>query len=332
MIKTLKIAFLTKGFEAPSARYRALQYIPYIEKEGHSVHAYLIPKKPQDRLKLFLRMREYDIVFFQKKLLNLVGWHILRKSASRIVYDFDDAVMFRDSNRKSISSAKRKRRFDRTAKNSDAVIAGNDYLNSFAAIVNSRSYVIPTAIDMERYTEKPDATNSDSVTIGWIGSKANILYLEQMGDILDRVHEKFSHVKLKIVSNSFFDCRSMPVIKIPWTYEEEIKELHSFDIGLMPLVDDQWARGKCGFKLLQCMAVGVPVVCSPVGINKDIVVDGKNSFLADKENEWIEKLSRLVTDVDLRKQIGKNARNTVIKKYSIEVNSKKMIEIFDSLR
>lgn len=330
-MKPLKIAFLTKGFEAPSARYRALQYIPFIEKEGHSVHSYLIPKKVHDRVKLFLKMKEYDIVFFQKKLLNLVGWHILRKSARKIVYDFDDAIMFRDSNRNSISSGKRERRFNRICGGSDAVIAGNEYLHSFALKVNRRSYVIPTSIDIERYTEKPVSTDSDSVTIGWIGSKANIIYLKQMSAVLDRLHDDFPHTRLKIVSNAFFDCSSMPVMKVPWTYEEEIKELHSFDIGLMPLADDQWARGKCGFKLLQCMAVGVPVVCSPVGTNKDIVADGENSFLAADENEWIEKLVSLTTDIKLRQQMGKSARSTVIEKYSTEVNSRKLIEIFNSL-
>jgi glycosyltransferase involved in cell wall biosynthesis len=328
----MKIAFLVTGLDAPSARYRVLQYLPFLEKEGCISEVYMIPKKYWERIKLFREMKNYDIVFLQKRLLNPVWGHILRKNSRRLIYDFDDAVMFRDSNKKNYSSGKRKNNFLRIVKNSDIIIAGNEYLKAFAVKENPNTFIIPTSIDMDRYIERPSVVSSESVVLGWIGSSSTLSYLEKMKNVWDALYDRFSNVRLKIVADKFFDCDRIPVIKKQWRYEEEIDDLHSFDIGLMPLTDDPWSRGKCGFKLLQYMAVGIPAVCSPVGVNRTIVTDGVNGFWANDDAEWIEKIGALISNDKLRLQMGKIARETVLKRYSVDIAIKQLLKLLNTLR
>lgn len=328
----MKIAFLVTRLEKPSARYRVLQYIPLIESAGHVTELFTLGKSVPDRLRLFRKLRNFDIVFLQKKLLSAIEWYILRQSSRRLFYDFDDAVMFRDSGGKNPFSFTRKKAFARTARGSDVVIAGNEYLREFASAVNPRTFVVPTSVDMGRYTAKPRTGRSSPLVIGWIGSRTTLFYLEKMKKVLDTVYDKYSHVTLKIVSDSFFDCGRMPVIRKQWRYEEEIEDLHSFDIGLMPLTDDPWARGKCGFKLLQYMAVGVPAVCSPVGVNSEIITHGINGLWARDDGEWVRSLGTLIEDHTLRWRMGDMARETVLSRYSAESNCRKIIELFGSLR
>jgi glycosyltransferase involved in cell wall biosynthesis len=323
----MKIAFLVTRLDKPSARYRALQYLPYLREKGHIPDSILIAKKYWERLAIFGKMKNYDVVFLQKKPLGAIECNVLRRHAKTLVYDFDDAVMFRDSQRGEHLSGRRRRNFVRTVKSADVVIAGNEYLRSFALKENPNTSLIPTSVDMERYTERPTASESKSLLLGWIGSSKTLMYLENMKSIWDTIYDRFPHVKLKIVGDRFFHCERMPVIKKPWKYEEEIDDLHSFDIGLMPLTDDPWSRGKCGFKLLQYMAVGVPAVCSPVGVNREIVSDGLNGFWARNEQEWIDKLSTLIRDRQLRLHMGKKTRETVIKNYSTEINKHKLLEV-----
>jgi glycosyltransferase involved in cell wall biosynthesis len=326
----MNIAFLVPDLEGPSTRYRVLKYIPYLRKKGWVPKVFVIQKGFLNRLRLLMKMRKFDIVVLHRKLFRVFDWYILRMSTSRLVYDFDDALMFRDPNRKNQRSYLRESSFRRTVRKSDIVIAGNEYLRGFAVQVNSETIVLPTSVDLERYAEKT-AHQSDDIVLGWIGSSSTLIYLEKIKDILDVVYDRFPNVRLKIVSDKSIDCKKMPVIKKQWKSEEEITDLHTFDVGLMPLADDPWSRGKCGFKLLQYMAVGVPAVCSPVGVNREIVTDGVNGFWAEKEDEWIKKLSLLIRDSALRLKMGKKARETVIKHYSTEHNSKKLVDLLKHL-
>lgn len=323
----MKVAFLTNRLDKASARYRFIQYIPYLEKEGWDAEVFKIPGGFLERAAFFKTLGAFDCVFLQRKLFGFPDWRAFRKNAKSVVYDFDDAVMFRDSKSGKPESFFRMLMFRRTVGGSDAVISGNRYLYEYASRHNKRVFTIPTAIDMARYGEKNYAPDSGVVTLGWIGSKVTLFYLEGIKDALDEVFERHPFARLKIVADKFFDCAKMPVIKKKWNYDEEIADLHSFDIGLMPLTDDPWSRGKCGFKLLQYMAVGVPGVASKVGVNSEIIEHGVNGFLADGKREWVDCLSRLIEDVALRKSLGKKARKTVKERYSLEVNAPELKKI-----
>jgi glycosyltransferase involved in cell wall biosynthesis len=152
-------------------------------------------------------------------------------------------------------------------------------------------------------------------------------YLKQISPALVQLSKRFPDLKLKIVADEFFEIHGLEVEKKEWSLTEEIKDLHSFDIGLMPLSDDAWTRGKCGFKLLQCMAVGLPVVCSPVGMNREIVTDGVEGFWASSQKEWVDKIGTLVQDGSLRETMGSKGRKKVEKTYSLSINAELMSSI-----
>ncbi len=322
----MRIAFLIKKFETPSSRYRILQYIPYLQEMGHDCTVLRIPPRFHTRFFAFRKMSDFALVVLQKKLLNPLEFWFLRRYSKSLIYDFDDAIMYRDSQHINPDSQQRRQRFNRTVHNADWVIAGNQYLRE--KVPHSRVSIIPTPIDMQRYHAKIYRNEEKVVTLGWIGSKSTLAYLLDLKGVLEEIGRNFINVQLKIVCDTFFDCRHLSVIKKPWRYEEEIEDLHSFDIGLMPLSDDPWSRGKCAFKLLQYLAVGVPVVASPVGMNSEIVHNHKNGFLALNEHEWLKWLKLLIQEPDLRRRLGQEGRELVKADYALHLHSHRMGHLF----
>lgn len=304
--------------EGPSSRYRVLQYLPYLEQAGLDVQVSEIPRGPLGRLALFRLAREFDMVLLQKKLLSLPEWAALRGWARQILFDLDDAIMFRDSRHGATRSRRRTRRFQRTARESDLVLAGNSYLARMALVAGARVEVIPTPIDVERYGVRVQGQSS-RVRIGWIGSRSTVWYLEPLHPVLRDLCRKFKQVEVAVICDSFPHWTDLPLVRVPWSGEQEIQELHKLDVGLMPLTDDPWSRGKCGFKLLQYMAVGLPVVCSPVGANAEMVSHGSQGFLATTDQQWYSCLESLVKDPELRRRMGEQARRTVMDRYSLAV-------------
>lgn len=314
----MKVLFLVQGYSVAASRYRVLQYIPYLNSHGVETTARLYPRSMKENIQFFRDLPQYDIVFLQRKRFNQPRLRWLRRRAKRIVYDFDDSVMYRNSKAKDPVSQTRKKRFTQMIKASDLVIAGNEFLRGQVLPVNPNVEVIPTAIDQERYEPKDYSVAKDRVTIGWIGDHGSIHYLEKMRPVFDRIGERYSRCDLKIVCDIFFDCKKIQVIKKQWRSDEEVEDLRSFDIGLMPLVDDPWSWGKCGLKIVQYQGVGLPVVCTPVGVNRDLVEDGVNGFWAKTPVEWEEKLSILIEDALLREKLGKEGRKRVLEGYTVQ--------------
>jgi hypothetical protein len=215
----------------------------------------------------------------------------------------------------------------------DLVIAGNQFLKGEATkyVHTGKVHVIPTVVDIERYIPKQYHDSKDEVVIGWFGSKGTLYYLKKLVPVLTEIGKRFPFVQLKIVCNDFLDVPNMKVIKKEWSEKDEVADLQSFDIGLGPLTDDVWTRGKCGLKLVQYLAVGVPVVCSPVGANKEIVADGKVGFWARDDKEWIERLSMLITNPDLRQKMGERGRERIEQGYSLQAIAPKLVDMFNKL-
>jgi len=172
---------------------------------------------------------------------------------------------------------------------------------------------------------------SRELTIGWIGSGGTIHYLQRILPALEEVARRFPHVCLKIVCNRFLESPSIRIVKKPWAEDQEVEDLRSFDVGIMPLTDDLWARGKCALKIVQCLAAGVPVVCSPVGMNRDVVRDGLNGFWATTEREWVERLGVLMKDPELREQMGREGRRIVEERYSLQAVGQKLVGLLSGL-
>jgi glycosyltransferase involved in cell wall biosynthesis len=276
-------------------------------------------------MKLFSELKDYPIMFVQKKRLwHWQLWYLNRKHV-KIIYDFDDAVMFKSPVDGGGRSFKRQRTFARMVRYSDQVIAGNQYLKSQAMPYNKNIIILPTAIDTSKYTMKDYRRSKGHVTIGWIGSKSSLPFLKELTPAFDQLASQYNSLELKIICNDFFECNKMPVIKKMWAREDENSDLQDIDIGLAPLPNHEWTKGKCATKLLQYLSVGIPVVCSPVGVHTEIVKEGINGLFATSNQEWIDKIKLLIRDKMLRERIGLEGRKTVDLSYSLKANTPKFI-------
>jgi len=325
----MKILFLLEGENTPSSRLRVLPYINHVHNAGFDIKLIYIPNNFLYRWKIFIEAYLSDIVFIQKKLFHYWEIYFLSKLNKNIIYDFDDAVMYSSNNGLSSDfdiNRNKYKRFLKTVQASKWVIAGSKDLKNSIKFYAEKIAVIPTPIDTDRYIPKLYKQKGEDITIGWIGTKGNLIYLNLIKNVLSSLAKKYS-IFLKIVCDDFIDIEGVPIIKKKWSLEDEIVDLQSFDIGIMPLIDNPWTRGKCGFKILQYMGVAVPVVCSNVGINKSIIKDGINGYLASNENEWYNKLSILIKDSDHRKDIGIKGIETIQKEYSLKLNLQRFLEV-----
>jgi len=318
-------------FAQHSIIHRVLQYLPYLQSKGVETTVSLYPRSVKENFQFFSNLSQYDLVFLQRKRFSQPRLRMLRKRAKRIVYDFDDSVMYRNSTRENPVSQTRRRRFVQMVKASDFVIAGNAFLKEQVLPFNSNVEVIATSIDGERYHPKNYLLRKERITLGWIGDHGSIHYLEKMKPIFKEIGKRYPHVELKIVCDIFFDCEQMVVVKKEWRSEEEVADLQGFDIGLMPLVDDPWSWGKCGLKIIQYQGVGVPVVCTPVGINRDLVEDGVNGLYAMTADQWVEKLSILIEDPLLRERMGREGRERVVERFTIQACAPRLLSILQQV-
>jgi glycosyltransferase involved in cell wall biosynthesis len=323
----MEVAFLIHSLEVNSCRYRVLQYLPYLKEKGIKVSIHFYKRDWLDKLKFYNTLGQYDIFYIHRKLFLPPEFWYIRKKAKKIIYDFDDAVMYRSSSSKNPHSLSRRVKFAYMMKRVDLVVAGNQFLRSEVLPYHSRVEIIPTSVDLSRYHLKEDHTKKEAVTLGWLGSSSTLKYLRSLLPTLERVYQKHPCFQIKIVCDQFLESSKIPVIKKQWSEEEEEADLKSFDIGLMPLSVDLWSQGKCGFKIVQYYGVGVPTICTPVGVNRDIVEDGVNGFWAKDEGQWERSLLTLIREEGLRREMGLKGRKTVEKGYSLEVNAPHLLNV-----
>lgn len=326
-MRQMRVVFLIHSLEVSGCRYRVLQYLPYLKEKGVECSVHLFKEGWPARLRFYSSLRDFDILYVHRRLFPPAEFAYVRRKARKIIFDFDDAIMYRSSSSKNPRSLSRRLKFAYLVKRVDFVVAGNEFLKSEALPYTSRVEVLPTSVDLTRYTLKGEPPPKGPLTIGWLGSSSTLKYLRPMMPTLERLYEQYPHFQLKIVCDEFLENERLPVIKKRWTSEEEEADLKSFDIGIMPLTDDPWTRGKCGLKILQYYGVGVPVVCTPVGVNRDIVEDGTNGFWAENEDQWKEKLLLLMQDRGLRRGMGIQGRQKVERGYSLEVCGSRLFEI-----
>jgi glycosyltransferase involved in cell wall biosynthesis len=323
----MKVLFLIQGREVAASRYRVLQYLPYLEAKGVEAEIMPYPSTIGGLYAFFRNLPHYDCLFLQRKRFHGLLLKLLRKRAKKIVYDFDDAVMYKNSKASSPYSATRQKRFAAMIRSSDFVIAGNTFLREQAERYNGHVTTIPTVIDESRYPAKKYDLKKERVTIGWIGDHGSIHYLEKMRSVFEELGKKYPHIELEIICDIFFDCDNIPIVKRMWSAEHEIEYLHELDIGVMPLVQDPWSEGKCGLKILQYFGVGVPAVCTPVGVNKDVVREGFNGYFASSPEQWIEKLSLLIEDQEKQKIMGMRGREIVFQSFSLAACAPKFYDV-----
>jgi glycosyltransferase involved in cell wall biosynthesis len=313
--------------ERASSRYRLYQYLGGLQQQGIDARVVEAPavgwrSRPAYVVRLLREAAATDVIFVQKRTLWKVI-HMLRAINRHIVYDFDDALYVRPEEAgigAPLTSSSRVRAGLRTIlRVSKHVIAGNEYLAAYARRFNSHVTVIPTVLDMQRY-QACKRQSGDPVVLGWVGHPGNLVYLKLLIPVFDELDRRYGErVVLKVISSRPFETEvGLEVINQPWRLEKEVEDLWDSDIGLMPLSDSAWTRGKCGFKALQFMALEIPTVASPVGVNADIIADGSNGFLATSTQEWVDKLARLIESPHLRDTLGRAGRKTVEDRYSLD--------------
>jgi len=325
----MKVAFLIHSLEGSSCRYRVLQYLPYLKQKGVEASVHFYQRRWLDKLKFYRTLGHYDILYLHRKLFHPMEFWVLRRKASRIIYDFDDALMYRSSSSEEPYSFSRRMKFAYLVRRVNFVIAGNQFLRSEVLPYNPRVEVIPTSIDLSLYHLKESSSREGPLTIGWLGSGSTLKYLKPMIPIFETIYKKGQNIQLKIVCDQFLDSPILPVIKKRWSLEEEEADLKSFDIGIMPLKDDLWSRGKCGLKILQYYSVGVPVICTPVGVNRDMVEDGVNGFWAQNEEQWEKGLMTLIQGEKRRREMGLRGRRVVEEGYSLLVNAPRILDVLN---
>jgi glycosyltransferase involved in cell wall biosynthesis len=244
-----------------------------------------------------------------------------------LVADYDDATFHTyDRHPGRILSSLMGGKIDAVMRRSSLVVAGNGYIAERARRAGAaRVEILPSVIDLDRYPPAPDPRNG-LPTVGWIGSPTTARHLKTVESALREVVAG-GKARVAIVGAPGNPLESVPALFRPWSEETEVAEIRSFDVGIMPLPDEPWERGKCGYKLIQYMGCCLPVVASPVGVNREIVADGVNGFLASGHDEWMATLSRLANDATLRREMGSKGRGVVASRFSLQVTAPRLLEL-----
>lgn len=358
-----KILFLTAHpVEDPSCRYRVLQFLPYLEGAGHqcTVSSFSTPQlftvlRRRDRVATkilhtayctarravrLLNISRFDFVVIHREafpfLAPMVENWILRHHPN-VIFSFDDAIYAGHADVSSLNHPwlyrlKYGGGYQEVIKKSCYVIAGNRTLAEYARKFNSRVEVIPTVVDCARYSFKSVKARDNPITIGWIGSRSTISYVLPIEPALQRVAKRYGR-KLRFRFVGYPDYRpNVPEFEsLPFSLDHELSDLHAMDIGIMPLPDTEWTRGKCAFKAIQYMASGVATVASPVGMTTELIQHGKNGLLAASVDDWFNSLQILIADDQLRRQLSTRARQTIEEGYSLQTWSARFVQLIDRL-
>ncbi len=344
---------------SPSQRYRFEQYFDFLKANGYDCELSSIIKEVDDNffyspghiLKKFLitvksavtrlqdvrRADNFDIIFVQREAFmtgSVFFEKRFAKSKAKLVFDFDDSIWIMDT-----SNANKKWEWMKSTKKtgeiisiSNMVFAGNQYLFDYAKKFNNNVKIIPTTIDTGTFQRKQEYKNNQNICIGWSGSITTIKHFEEASSILIKIKQKYGDkVYFKVMGDDTYENKDLNIKGIPWTSDTEIDIISSFDIGIMPLPDDQWVKGKCGLKGLSYMALEVPTIMSAIGVNTEIITDGVNGFLATTEEDWINKISLLIESFELRKKLGLNGRKTVEERYSFQSQKNNYLNSFNEL-
>ena len=339
----MRVLFLISGYEVPSSRFRIVQFLPYLREAGINCH--VAPSRPPkyrgwpwlgnrasqlprrafrlcDLARVWLQ--RFDVVVLERELLSGTNsfrfeeW--FRRASRSLVLDVDDGLF-----------VTQRKKFAAISAMCDLVIAGNRLLKEEAERYNSQTVVVPTVVDTNRYQMKPQSIPPRRrPVIGWTGTAANLSQLQPIASSLRHLARQ-RNFQLRIVAERSdplreIDLSGVDVHFTPWNQANEVAELQDMDIGLMPLSDAPWDRYKCGLKIIQYMAVGIPAVASPVGVNCQLIAQGENGFLAESSRDWESQLRLLIDDPGRRAELGCAGRRRVEADFSVKVAVPKLVD------
>ena len=339
--------------QAPSQRFRFEQYLDYLAAQGVGYdmqtfwdeRAWSILYKHGHgfqkamgflrgwlrRFTMLFRLHRYDFVFIHREAAPLgppvIEWMIAKLFRKKIIYDYDDAIWLPNvSAQNSVAAAlKWHGKVSSICKWAWKISCGNAFLASYAKRFNPNAVIVPTTVDTD-YHKPTQRNENQKVLIGWTGSVTTNAYLKDLEKILVTLREQVDF-DFRVISNKEPELQ-VPYKFVKWSPETEVEELAKLDIGVMPLPDNEWSKGKCGFKLIQYHALGIPAVASPVGVNAEVVLHNQTGFLAANNEEWIYALKKLVNDKTLRKAFGQNGRRHIESHYSVRAMRERYLDLF----
>jgi len=288
-----------------------------LAQRGIDLHVEFRPDQWIDRRHLYATAGQYDAVLLQRKLLQAREIRLLRRYAKKIFFDVDDAVMYPGARRNPIHRWRIWRRFRAHVPRLDLVVAGNEYLADIFRRSGARALVLPTVVDARRYQVKSHSPTRSPALV-WIGSKSTLGYLNHAASALAQSAARVSGLRLIVIADQAPTDLPLPVEHVPWSLDTEAAALCRGDIGIAPMPADRWTLGKCGFKILQYMAAGLPVIASPVGANAQIVLPGQTGFLPQSAAQWADAVASLAADPQLRHTKGSAGRQRVEQEYSLQ--------------
>ena len=346
---------------APSQRFRFEQYVDHLRDHGFDVtfapvlrlaeydvvyargragrKSLIAARGLLTRFADLLRTPRYDIVFVQREAIQLGTAFFERAMArlgAKLVFDFDDAIWLPNVSEanQGLAWLKRPEKTDRIIASAALVLAGNDYLAGHARQLNDVVEVVPTTVDTDLFRPRPRPAEASGapLCIGWTGSMTTIPHFELAIPVLRELRDRFGErVRFKVIGDPGYRCEELGIQGERWNPATEVEDLAEIDIGIMPMPDDEWSKGKCGLKGLSYMALEIPTVMSPVGVATTIVDDGVNGFLAASRDEWVDKLGRLVESPELRAALGAAGRLTVVRAYSVASQRDRYVELLSAL-
>ena len=342
--------------KAPSQRFRFEQYLDLLKESGYTWHiapfisedTWSIIYKPGHtlaktrgiiagfgrRLLLLATVAKYDYIFIHREASPIgppvFEWIVAKVLCKKIIYDFDDAIWVPNTSEanKLIASVKWHHKVDSICRWAYKVSCGNSYLQAHARQFNPKAVVNPTTIDtVNLHNQIKNQAKPSPFVIGWTGTHSTLRYLEQIVPVIAKLEEQYTF-EFRVISNQPPQLPLKSLVYHPWHKETEIADLMAFNVGLMPLEDDAWSKGKCAFKALQYMALGIPPLVSPVGMNTEVVINNSNGFVCAVPVEWEARLRQLLEDSTLRTYLGKAARKTVENHYSVTANWRNFRTLF----
>ncbi len=358
-----KVLFLTAyPIEDASCRYRVHHFVKYLQQAGYdcTISSFATPTlfralrnggrrviKAQQTLYCAFRrlfrlgtLSKFDLVVIHREAFPffapLVESWVIRLN-SKVVFSFDDAIYHGHEdvsalNHPFLYRIKHGSGYDKVIRKSQHIIVGNRILAQYAGQFNPNISIIPTAVDCDQFWCKPLATNDGPITIGWVGSQSTVSYLKLLEPVLQEIARRNpGRVRFRVYGCPDCNLQVPDCQSLPFRLDREAEDVRSIDIGLMPLPDTEWTRGKCAFKAIQYMASGIPTVASPVGMTTELIQHNFNGLLANSPAEWLCELERLISDVGLRRRIAANARQTIDQHYSLQVWGPEFVSLITEL-